>query len=321
MEIVAPDFVLAAIARLGRTEDVRFSPDNRKLAIAGFFQNSCLIFDVEVDLQGPKPVVRLHDCLELRSDSLNQPHGLDFIDGNRLLVANRGGSVALFVLPDQPVRNRLLHTQPVREICKAGRKKRLNSPGSVCVRHSSWFRTEILVCDNYGHRITRHVFPTHLPFCRSFNSTFLNKDFQVPDGIAINHDRSWLAISNHHTHSVRMFDLKTGARRSSEAVGQLVAGDMYPHGVRFSRDGRRLFVADAGAPFIHVYEADAAGWHGNREAVTSMKVLGDEVFLKGRINPEEGGPKGIDLTFAGDVMAITCHEQPLAFFHVPTLLQ
>jgi hypothetical protein len=320
IEIVAPDFVWEALARLGRTEDVRFSPDNRKLAIAGFHQNACLILDVEVDRSASKPVVRFHDCLELRSDSLKEPHGLDFITGSQLIVANRGGCVAVFALPDHPVEGRVLHAKPVREVRKAGTKRKLNSPGSVCVRHASWLRTEILVCNNYTHRISRHIFATHLPFCPSFDSTLLNEGFQIPDGIAINHNQSWLAISNHGTCSVLMFDLKAGVRRSSEAVGRLTMEGMYPHGLRFSGDGRRIFVADAGAPFVHVYEADENGWRGSRTPRASLEVLSEEVFLKGRNNPQEGGPKGIDLTAAGDVMAVSCHQQPLNLFHLPELV-
>jgi len=43
-------------------------------------------------------------------------------------------------------------------------------------------------------------------------------------------------------------------------------------------------------------------------------VLDDDTFNRGRANPQEGGPKGLDLDRSGKVMAVTCEEQALAFF-------
>ncbi len=46
------DEVRQAIARLGRTEDLAFSPDGRRLAIAGFARNRILVIDVELPADG-----------------------------------------------------------------------------------------------------------------------------------------------------------------------------------------------------------------------------------------------------------------------------
>lgn len=319
VEIIAPAFVQEAIGRIGRTEDVRFSPDNRKLAIAGFAANTILIFDIKVDRSASRPVVRLTDFIELRSGSLREPHGIDFIGENLLIVANRLGHISLFAMPERPAEGRVVHARPVREVRRIGLLRRLNSPGSLCVLNASDDHAEILVCNNYSHRISHHVFPIHAGRCRPLNTLFLSQGFQIPDGIAIDPGQSWLAVSNHNTHSVLMFDLKAGLNPSSAAVGQLT-GVHYPHGLRFSTDGRRLVVADAGARFVHVYETDGTGWSGNRDPIRSLPVLREETYLKGRVNPEEGGPKGLDLNTAGDLLAITCHEEPLAFFHLPELL-
>ena len=45
----APKYVDDVIAMLGRTEDIRFSPDNKRLAVVGFSRNAIAIFDVEID--------------------------------------------------------------------------------------------------------------------------------------------------------------------------------------------------------------------------------------------------------------------------------
>ena len=45
----APKHVDDVVAMLGRTEDIRFSPDNKRLAVADFSRNAIAIFDVEIN--------------------------------------------------------------------------------------------------------------------------------------------------------------------------------------------------------------------------------------------------------------------------------
>ena len=56
----APSSVEAVLDRMGRTEDVRFSPDNRRLAIAAFHEHVIVLVDVELarvlpDRPSPSP--------------------------------------------------------------------------------------------------------------------------------------------------------------------------------------------------------------------------------------------------------------------------
>ena len=48
IEYKASDQVRDIIASLGRTEDVRFSPNNRRLAITAFRENAVGLFDVDI---------------------------------------------------------------------------------------------------------------------------------------------------------------------------------------------------------------------------------------------------------------------------------
>jgi hypothetical protein len=43
---MASEHLRDIVACLGRTEDVRFSPSNRRLAVAGFFKNKIAVFDI-----------------------------------------------------------------------------------------------------------------------------------------------------------------------------------------------------------------------------------------------------------------------------------
>ena len=76
----------------------------------------------------------------------------------------------------------------------------------------------------------------------------------------------------------------------------------YPHGLRFSRDDRYIFVADAGAPIVHVFKMDYRRWSGKHFPVYELRVM-DEKPLSGPRKPQEGGPKGIDLTSDDRVLA------------------
>ncbi len=91
MEIIATAHVREAISRLGRTEDIRFSPDNSRVAIASYGGDACFLFDIEVDRSACAPIIRITDYLEIRSTALRKPHGLDFIGERLLVVANRAG--------------------------------------------------------------------------------------------------------------------------------------------------------------------------------------------------------------------------------------
>ena len=92
----APKHVRNVIAALGRTEDVKFSPNNRRLAVAGFVKNKIAVFDIHIAVSQDGKSITLTDVAEISSTHFNCPHGLDFIDDETMIVANRKGSVCIF---------------------------------------------------------------------------------------------------------------------------------------------------------------------------------------------------------------------------------
>lgn len=99
VSIVAADHVVEALSKLGRTEDVRFSPDFRRMAVAGYGRSTCMLLDVDIRPTAARPELHITDFVELHSDDLNEPHGFDFPNDDTLVVANRSGLVVLFRLP------------------------------------------------------------------------------------------------------------------------------------------------------------------------------------------------------------------------------
>jgi DNA-binding beta-propeller fold protein YncE len=309
--------VKKALSRLGRTEDIRFSPDNRLLAIAGFQRRACLFVRVAIEAGASGPVVVADDFMEITSDGISQVHGVDFIDDRTLAVANRDAQVGIIALPAGEPGGRLYHAPVLRRL-NGGAFRRIRTPGSIAVGRLPFGQVALFVCNNYAHRVTRHVCAPRLGYLNWRNQVLLRRGLEVPDGIAVSGDGRWLAVSSHATRDVKIFDASAPLGPDVEPVGSL--GQLgYPHGLRFTADDRHLVVADAASPNLHVYDRGES-WMGPRDPVRSVAVLDRETFLRGRNNPEEGGPKGLDVDRTGTLLAITCEEERLALFTLPSVL-
>jgi hypothetical protein len=92
-----------------------------------------------------------------------------------------------------------------------------------------------------------------------------------------------------------------------------------PHGVRFTSDGRFLLVADYETPYLHIYERDKLGWRGVRGPTLLLRVMSNEVFLRG---PSHGpGVKGVDIDQSSKTLVTTGEIQPLAFFNFAAIVE
>ena len=319
IEYAAPPFVRDVIASMGRTEDVRLSPDNRRVSVAGFARNRIAIFSIEITASPAGPRVALTAATELSSPALKKPHGLDFIDDKTMIVANHEGDVAVFKLPADERGVRSFEVLPI-QTWRSGEPNLSTSPGSVSVASVGPDRCEILVCNNYGHTVTRHGLDLHASFALSSSEVLLRKWLDIPDGVTVSSDRRWIAISNHSTRSVLLQEYSASLDEHTDPGGVL-RGVSYPHGLCFSSDGRHLFVADAGAPEVHIYLRSGDDWFGVRRPESTIKIMDEAPFSRGHVNPQEGGPKGLDLNVDSTVIVVTSEFQPLAFFDVPAMLE
>lgn len=308
-----------AIRSLGRSEDVRFSPGGRRLAVAGYGRNCIALFDIEISKNGSGPTVALTGVTEFTSPYLEKPHGVDFIDEETLAVANRESDVVLFKVPPVQKNVRSHSVSPIARWA-ADETTGLNTPGSVAVARVDQALAEILVCNNYSHTVTRHIWDRARGGAPLRSEVLLQRHINIPDSVSVSANGRWIAISNHVTHNVLIYE-NSPALNSASEPDAILRGVDYPHGVRFSPDGHRVFVADAGAPYVYVYSDDSGDWRGVYHPVATAEVLDNATFLKGRINPEEGGAKGLDVGPAGDVLAVTSEYQPLTFFDVNAILQ
>lgn len=313
IDYVAPQHVRDAIASLGRTEDVKFSPSNRRLAVAGFMENKITVFDLSI--AGPRNAknVTLTGVVEITSAHLNQPHGVDFIDDETIVVANRYGQPCIFGLPVGATGRQDL--EPLAII----KSDDISSPGSVAVIRNERGPGDALICNNYVHTVTKHRLD--LGGADSIkNNVLLDKWLDIPDSICVSEDRQWIAVSNHNSHAIFLYENNPTLDASRLPDG--ILRSYYPHGVRFTSDDQFILSASAGSPYINVYEKGVVPWRGVRTPLTSFRVLNKEDFTRGQDGRRaDGGAKGIDIDNAANVLVATCEVQPLTFFDLTAILE
>ena len=319
----SPTAVQTALESMGRTEDVRCAPDGSYIAVLGFAHERILLFQIAWGKAGDQTGLTLTAHLDVRSDNFAYPHGLDFADMRTVLVANRRGKGEVFHLPDPLPWGETVVLSSKATIERVGFRKPVRSPGSVAVQEVNGDRIGLLLCNNYAHRVTRHVLRRssaggETGFEVIENAVALEKGLKIPDGVSHCKATGAVAISNHVTHEVFLYPDAATLTKTTEPSCVLERID-YPHGLRFTKDGRYLLVADAGQPYVLVF-ARGAGWAGRRAPVAHVRVMNDHDYLKGRYNPQEGGPKGLDLDPENRVMFVTSQFNPLAAFDLAEIL-
>jgi hypothetical protein len=308
----APPDVRDALAALGRTEDVRLAPSGRRLAIACFARDRIAVAEVEINVSPSGPAIAVTSLDLVASPALREPHGLDFVDDDTLVVGNRAGGVAMLRLPRSSEAEEMTTTGPV--VGEIGHL--LDAPGSVAVHSDGPGRYEVLACNNWINTVTRHKLDASGALIDG--AVVLRKWLDIPDGIALSHDGRLLAVSNHNTHGVFLYEYSK-LDEHADPIG-ILRGLKYPHGVRFGAGDRCLVVADGGAPHVHVFLASGREWEGVGYPAATITVMDDDTFARGHHNPREGGPKGIDVDPRTNVLVVTSECLPLAFFDLGAAL-
>jgi hypothetical protein len=309
--------VRAALKRIGRCEDVSFSPDNRRLGLACLERNSVAILDVTVTTSGNRARVAVNDVAEYSSNRLAAPHGVEFLDDATLLVANREGKVLAFRVPSKASALDEVELAPI-DLVAGTDFEYLSAPGSIVIIRAQGVPLEVLICDNRNDTVTRHLLEDG-SFRVLSNDILLRHLLDYPDSVAVTDDNRWIAISNHDAHVVMLYERDSALSKHS-APDCIMRGTIYPHGLRFSADGRHLFVADSGRPHINIYTRVADTWRGVHYPEASVRVMSDEIFELGS-DAASRGPKGIALDQHGLILAVTFEKQPLAFYDVCTMLE
>lgn len=304
--------VAERIRALGRTEDVMFSPDQTRLAIAGFSESKILVIGIKSVTENGVISIHSDKCVELHCPEFRRPHGIAWIDDATLAVANRKQDVIVVPVPVVSSGGEAVEVEPLLRLSDGG-DGIIKSPGSIAVTRLSDQYFDFLVCNNYRHYVSRHIVKRGNGLEVISGLRLFEHGLKVPDSIAVSSDGDLVAVSNHTGKRIDVFQNDAGSAPHTPPVFSL-AVPRCPHGVRFAMEDRLILVADAGAPFVQVYARGGAAWKAASGPVTSIRVMDDEVFRRGHKNPEEGGPKGLDLLADGSVLVVSCEEMPIAFF-------
>ena len=313
LNYTASDHVRKVIAGLGRAEDVKFSPNNSRLAVVSFGKNQIAIFDVCITGVPYQRNITLTAATEISSPYLKYPHGIDFIDEDRIIVANREGDAIVFQLSRGDGSGYCYQLDPIGVL---GADNFIYSPGAVSVIRKDKEVYEMLLCNNYADRVTKHVIDLNGSFSVKSDDVLLKKWLNFPDGVSVS--GRWIAISNHDSRNVLLYDSSVSLHKDSDPDGMLGC-IRWPHGVRFTSDGRFVLVADYEG-YVHIYMKEDSDWRGVHSPLRSLKVMNVDYRLAEKgIDPS--GPKGIDVDSSLNTLVTTCEVQPLAFFDFAAIIQ
>lgn len=322
IEFEASSEVRNVINEISRTEDVRLSPDNNRLAVADFSRNLIYLFTVhfsDIGNDTDSPQVDLNDYLILSSDNFHQPHGIAFLNNDHLIVCNRSTDVCLFEIPTHGDSRRTVHLKPQKTINGNGLLfAKVKTPGSVDCYKSGDNRYRALVCNNHWHFISLHEITLGKKARIRNDGVLIQNSLKLPDGLSISHDQRWIAVSNHVDGEILIYANNAQLNKITPPVAFL-KGAVCPHGLRFTSNGLVL-VADAASQYLHVFNNNDGTWDGEYYPQKSLRMMDDETFYNGRYASREGGLKGIDIDISNRVLISTHRFGVLEFYDLRSLL-
>jgi hypothetical protein len=308
--------VRAIISRMGRTEDIAFSPDNSRLAVVDLTADRIFLFSVRLDHSASPPRIALLDCAVVSSPAVHAPHGIAFLGDDHFIVCSRRGGIAVFAVPSAGTVGDC-QALPLAAVTDKGRLSNVRSASAAAGYAIAPGRHRLLVCSNDWHVATSHLVTIGSSVRIANRGVAIEQGLRIPDGIAVSADRAWIAVSNHADGTVRVYRNGPGLGRNTPATAVL-GGIVCPHGLRFSPEGRRLFVADDAGQFIHVFDRPEGDWSTVSRSSRAIRMIDDDRFYT-RHDARDGGVKGIDLDRRGAILAVTFKGAPLGFYDVAAL--
>lgn len=309
LQINYVDDIASRLNYLGRSEDIAISPDDSRIALAAFNGNHILLLWIHFNIDGHKKEVDVTDYLEIYSDEFKEPHGICWIDDCTIAVASRGASVIILTAPKIAPKDKKQFIDPISRIDQEAQNI-TETPGSVASHNIGSGISEMLVCNTFANSVSSHIISKNEQYKSLSNSFILRTGISTPDCVAFSKDGNLIAISNHSSRQVQIYK-KAMLNGSDASPVATLNGMAFPHGLLFLDNDTKIFVADGGAPFLHVYENRGEPWSGIYLSTQKIRVFSDETFRIGNYNPAEGGPKGLSSTSDERFVAVSCYQRPL----------
>jgi len=302
-----------------RTEDIRFSPSGRLLAIA----SATTIILLQID-PAARPI-RVLKATTVDYPGMAFVHGIDFISDALLVVADREAWVTFHQIPPAEIWEPAMVLPSVHEMGSAwfGEKalRRLSGdrivrcgPGSVRIADGTFYVATI-----NRNTVTRHAYSVSEESISTGEAELVAQDaIEIPDGIALTRTGDLLAVSN--SAFSKIFVYNTATRNLQCVLRDPRMNNA--HGLCFDASGSTLYAVDAGQPFLYGFHS-RDGWKTSVHAAACMFSAFEQqnfALAKQGIPPQiqtiEGGLKGIDIDPTGHILAVTARRQTLRFFDI-----
>jgi WD40 repeat protein len=312
LEFAGTDFDVFGL----RSEDLRHSPDGHRLAVVTT-ESKILLFALERSADG----IRAELLTAFTSPDLEAPHGIDWVDDDHVVVANRRAGLAFFHLPRA---NRWEPETPLSAVARA-QPHWLGAPNETRVLNARRivtgagsvrkFADHLYVSSNKADTVTRHrLLPG--PTCDE-GTLVAQEGISIPDSAVVSPDGVWLAVGDHNNARVLIFRLGESA-----PVAQLTDPALsHPHGLAFDPSGTVLVSADAGGRGLHLFSAPDGNWavdrtssHATTEGVAAPVFARVQSETPEAVRSLEGGTKGVDFSRDGLCVMTTCRGQTLRAF-------
>ena len=292
--------------------------------------NKIHFFETNIEGFGEAQTIKLTNHTEVSSDDFNHPHGIDFLGNEHFVVANRKGELTFFKLPEnffnlKDLKLSSIGTAEERKIFGVVSGK-ISSPGNVACYELDKNCYRVLVCNNYQDNVVSFKVDISNVIKIKNEGSLIKRGLHLPDGVAVSPDKKWVAVSCHDSLRVAVYRLSPFLNNYTPPSG-ILRNIVCPHGVRFSADGKKIFVADGGSQFLHVFESIDGRWNEVLDAVNTIKLVNNDVFMNSRldplnrINPEEGGLKGIDFSNNDEILVTTAEDKVLRFFSTKEIMK
>ena len=320
IEYKASSEIRDVISRLGRTEDIRLSPDNTRLAVVDFLENRIFFFSIRIDNTTATPKITIFDHIILSSASLRGSHGIVFLGNHYIIIGSRNGDVGVFRTPPFGQGSRECNIKPMKTINGKGLLlAKVISPGSLDCYKIADDCYRVLVCNNHWHVVTSHTIQIGNSIRIRNHGVLIEQAIKIPDGICVSMDHTWIAVSNSLTGEILIYHHTPDLNKKTPPTA-ILRGMVCPHGIRFTADGRRLFAVDAASPNLYVFECTSGGWDGVQDPSQSIRLLDDESFYAGRFDLRDGGVKGLEIDRSNTVLLTTCWNDVMGFYDLNEIL-
>ena len=302
-----------------RTEDVKFSPSGRLLAIA----SSKTIILLQIDpAQTP---IKVLQTMTFDYPGMTFVHGIDFISDALMVIADRQAWVTFHEIPAPEAWEPKMVLPTVHEMGSAwfGEKGLLRpttnrmvrcGPGSIRVAGGTFYVATI-----NQNTVTRHAYELSEGGITTGEAELVAHDaIEIPDGIALTRTGDLLAVSN--SAFSKIFVYNTATRNLQCVLRDPRMNNA--HGLCFDASGSTLYAVDAGQPFVYGFHS-RDGWKTSVHGAACMFSAFEQqnfALAKQGIPPQtqtiEGGLKGIDIDPTGRILAVTARRQTLRFFDI-----